>query len=313
MTLLIWAVVFIVALAALIKGADWVLEGAQKIGLALGMSPFLVGVIVVGFGTSAPELVSSVFGMFAGATEIPAANAIGSNIANILLVIGLTAVFSKGPLTVTKNLIDLEIPLLALVTLLFFGVAYDGVITVPESVFLLAGFALYLAYSFLHRDEIKNSTEKTVRVRMRPFDIVPLVLGFIFLIGGAKYLIDAVLVVSNIAGVPIGVITILAVAVGTSLPELIVSIKASVSGKGELAVGNIFGSSIFNLLMVVGVSGLLGVQKLDAPTVTIALPMLIATTFFFIISGISNRIHIWEGAFYVLAYVFFIAKLFGFL
>ena len=95
MELLIWGGVFLAALVALIKGADWVLDSSQKIGLALGMSPFLVGVLIIGFGTSLPELVSSVFGMLSGATEIPAANAIGSNIANILLVVGLAAVFSK--------------------------------------------------------------------------------------------------------------------------------------------------------------------------------------------------------------------------
>lgn len=310
MTLFIWIGVFIVALIALIKGADWVLDSSQKIGLALGMSPFLVGVVIIGFGTSLPELVSSVFGMLAGASEIPAANAIGSNIANILLVVGFAAIFSRGVLTVTKNLIDLEIPLLTLVTLLFFGVAYDGVVTVPEAWFLLAGFVLYMVYSFISRDGTEPD-KHAKRPRVVFLDIVLLFAGFVLLVGGAKYLIDAVLAISTLVGIAVGVITILAVAIGTSLPELIVSIKAARSGKGELSIGNIFGSNIFNLLLVVGGAGLLGTQHLDVATATIALPMLLATTFFFIISGISNRIHLWEGTFYLLAYVFFTAKIFG--
>lgn len=312
MELLIWGAVFVAALAALIKGADWVLDSSQKIGLALGMSPFLVGVLIIGFGTSLPELASSVFGMMSGATEIPAANAIGSNIANILLVVGLAAVFSRSALTMTKNLIDLEIPLLSLVTLIFFGIAYDGVITGGESLFLLASFVLYILYSFFQKDTVDHSSP-IEKPKLSVRDFVMLLVGFVLLVGGAKYLIDAVLSISAMAGIAVGVVTIFAVAIGTSLPELIVSIKAAVAGNAEVSIGNIFGSNIFNLLLVVGASGLFGVQWLDGATVALALPMLLATTFLFVISGISNRIHVWEGAFYLLAYVLFSAKLFGLL
>jgi cation:H+ antiporter len=312
MELLILGSIFVVSMIALIKGADWVLDSSQKIGLTLGMSPFLVGVLIIGFGTSLPELVSSIFGMLSGATEIPVANAIGSNIANILLVVGLAAVFSKGVLTITKNLIDLEIPILSLVTLIFFGVAYDAVITTPESFFLLAAFVLYILYSFFQKDTSKK-TSKTKRPKLSTKDFVLLIVGFVFLVGGAKYLIASVLEISEMIGISVGVITILAVAIGTSLPELIVSIKAVLAKNVEVSIGNIFGSNIFNLLLVVGGAGMLGTQNLDVATVSLALPMLLATTFFFVISGISNRIHVWEGAFYLLAYTLFIAKLFGWL
>lgn len=310
MELLLWIGVFIVALVALIKGADWVLDSAQKIGLALGMAPFLVGVIIVGFGTSTPELVSSLFGMLEGATEIPAANAIGSNIANILLIIGFSAIIPRGVLTVQKNLIELEIPMLVLSMLFFFGVAFDGIITRPESVLLLVAFVVYLLYSLFHRDEV--TPEKAIeRPNVSPKDIVMLLIGFVLLIGGAKYLIDAVLKVSEMVGISVGIITILAVAVGTSLPELIVSIKAALAKQGEISVGNIFGSNVFNALLVVGASGLLGTQLLDSATQTIALPAMLIATFFFVMSGLSNRIYVWEGAFYVLAYVLFVVKIFG--
>lgn len=310
MELFIWIGVFIVALIALIKGADWVLESAQKIGLALGMAPFLVGVVIVGFGTSTPELVSSLFGMWQGATEIPVANTVGSNVANILLIIGLSAIFSRSALAVNKNLIDLEIPLLVLVTVFFYGVAYDGVVTVAESVFLLLGFVVYLLYSFFHRDGVEEATV-TEKPKVSIKDIGLLLIGFVFLIAGAKYLIDAVLVVSEMVGISVGIITILAVAVGTSLPELIVSIKAALAKQGEISVGNIFGSNVFNILLVVGVSGLFGTQTLDVATMTYALPMLLVATFVFIISGISKKIYVWEGAFYILIYTLFVAKIFG--
>jgi len=306
--------VFVVALIALVKGADWVLDSAKKIGLALGMAPFVVGVLIVGFGTSAPELVSSLFGFFSGATEIPAANAVGSNIANILLVIGLAAVLSKSHLTITRNLIDIELPILALATALFFGVAYDGVITTPESLILVAAFVLYVLYALFNKDtaeaapaEAGDTAKPTVRVQ----DIALLVLGFALLIGGAKYLIDAVLALSSLLNIAVGVITILAVAVGTSLPELLVSVKAALQGDAEVSVGNIFGSNAFNILFVVGIPGLFGAMHLDAPTLLIGIPAMLAATFFLIISGISQRIHIWEGMFYLLVYVFFVLKIFG--
>lgn len=299
------------SLAALIKGADWVLENAQKIGLSLGMAPFLVGVLIVGFGTSTPELVSSLFGMFEGATEIPAANAIGSNIANILLIIGASAIFSRGVLTVHKNLIELEIPVLVMTMFFFFGVAFDGIITRPESIMLLVAFGVYLLYSLLQQEEVKEKTAVAERPKISGKDIGMLLVGFVLLIGGAKYLIDSVLAVSEMVGISVGIITILAVAVGTSLPELLVSIKAALAKQGEISVGNIFGSNVFNALLVVGASGLVGNQLLDSATLTIALPTMLIATFFFVMSSMSNRIYVWEGAFYILAYALFVVKIFG--
>ena len=114
--LIFWIIVFIISLAVLVKGADWLLGSAEKIGLAAGLSPVIVGVVIVGLGTSFPELISSLVAVFKGVTEIVAANAIGSNIANILLVVGISSVVG-GRLAVTKNLIDLDLPLLAISTM----------------------------------------------------------------------------------------------------------------------------------------------------------------------------------------------------
>ena len=248
--------------------------------------------------------------MWEGATEIPSANVIGSNIANILLIIGFAAVFAKGTLSVKKDLVDLDIPLLALSSLFLFGVAYDGTITLLESLFLLVAFVIYVLYSLFHHDDaIPKEVVERPRVTIR--DIVLLLVGFVFLIGGAKYLIDAVLALSSTIGIPIGIITILAVAVGTSLPELIVSIKAARNGQGDLSIGNIYGSNIYNALFIVGASGLFGTQHLDTTTLTLALPMFLATTFVFITSSVSRRIHLWEGALYLLLYALFVVKIFG--
>ncbi|HBR80144.1 MAG: Na+/Ca+ antiporter, CaCA family [Candidatus Uhrbacteria bacterium GW2011_GWF2_44_350] len=310
-----WLIVFVVSLAALVKGADWFLSSAEKVGLAVGLSPFIVGVTIVGAGTSLPELFSSLAAVLSGASEIVAANAIGSNIANILLIVGISALVGRR-LMVSKDLIDLDLPLLAISTVLLLGVVWDKQVTWPEAVLLLITYGIYLLYTILHKEDAeegKKTKKEKILVRPKFFakDFVLLSVGILGLVFGAKYLIDSVIGLSEIFSIGTGVIAITAVAVGTSLPELLVSVKAVRKGKSEIALGNIFGSNIFNGLVVVGIPGLFKTLVLDEPTFMIGVPALALTTLLFVISGISRRIHIWEGAFFLMVYVLFLAKLFS--
>lgn len=314
--LVVWGLVFVAALAALIKGADWVLESARKIGLAAGLSPFVVGVVIVGFGTSTPELASSLFGVFRGAVEIPIANAVGSNIANILLIVSAAALAARGALTITKDIIDLEIPLFLISMVYFYAIVYDGAVTFVEALFLLAGFAVYALYTFFHTEEApkkvrRRLTRGTERPRVSLRDTLLLGIGFVLLILGAHYIVESVLQLSAGSGIPVGIITLLAVAVGTSLPELVVSIKAAFAKDYDLAIGNIFGSNIYNALVVVGIPALFSNLTIDGATATLALPVMLVTSVIFAISCLSRRIHTWEGFFFLLIYVFFTAKIFG--
>ncbi len=305
--ILFWIAVFVVSLVVIVKGADWLLASSEKIGLAAGLSPFVVGVVIVGLGTSFPELMSSLAAVIKGAPEIVVANAIGSNIANILLVVGFSALFARR-LSVTKNLIDIEIPLLATATVLFVGVVFDGQVTFIEALILFVTYQIYLLYTIFHRDG--GEEEKSKRPKITAKDIVILIVGVAGLLFGAKYMIDAVIELSTILNVATGAIALAAVALGTSLPELLVSVKAAKKGDAEVALGNIFGSNAFNLLMVVGIPGLFATLPLDDKTLLLGLPVLIASTFLFIVSGISKRIHMWEGAMFLMVYVLFIGKLF---
>jgi cation:H+ antiporter len=326
--LIAWIVVFIVSLAVMIKGADWFLESSEKIGIAIGLSPFIIGVLIVGLGTSFPELISSVIAVFRDATEIVTANAIGSNITNILLVVGLSAVIGRK-IVVGKSLIDLDLPLLAIGTVIFIGVAWDGSVNFFESLLLVITYSIYLLYTLTHKDDQPEEMTAALPSRKdRRNFILPekitgpkpkiggkeafyLVIGIAGLVLGARYLVEAVINLSGILNIATGIIAITAVAIGTSLPELLVSVKAAMKKKSEIALGNIFGSNVFNLLIVVGVPGLFKTLNLDLPTLTIGLPTLALVTLIFIISGISRRIHIWEGAFYLSLYVLFLAKLFN--
>lgn len=311
--IILWSAIFIVSLIVLVKGADWLIVSSEKIGLSIGLSPFIVGVTIVGIGTSLPELVSSIFAVLEGAVDVPVANAVGSNIANILLIIGFSAVISKR-LMVDKDLIDLDLPLVAGSTALFIGMGWDGVITFGESLLLMLGFGVYLLYTILHKDiNIEELSDKKIvkKPKITIKDIVMLIIGILGLILGSKYLIESLISLSSILNVATGVIAITAVAVGTSLPELLVSAKAALQGKSEVALGNIFGSNVFNILVVIGLPGLFKTLTLDAQTLYIGIPTLIVTTLLFVISGISKRIYSWEGLFFLLIYVLFIAKLFN--
>ncbi|MEX0933959.1 MAG: calcium/sodium antiporter [Candidatus Paceibacterota bacterium] len=320
---LFWIAVFIFSLALLVKSADWLLVSAERIGLSWGLSPFIVGVVIVGLGTSFPEFAASVAAVYQGVTEIVVANAVGSNIANILLVVGLAAIIGKK-LEVNKNLIDLDLPLLIIATIFFVGVVYDGEIVFIESVFLSILFIIYFLYTIFYKDtEHKEFEEGRVEIiaEENPKALVGkkvgakeygfLLIGVIGLVVGAHFLVDSVISLAEIFNIGVGVITLAAVALGTSLPELTVSIKAAVDKKPEVALGNIFGSNAFNLLLVVGVPGLFSTLIVDNETLTLGLPVMIAATFIFLISGISRRIHIYEGAMYLAIYIFFLGTLLG--
>lgn len=316
MEIVLWVVIFIVALAVLVKGADLLIGGAENIGVAVGLSPFIVGVTIIALGTSLPELVAGLGAVWKGAPEIVSANAIGSNIANILLIVGVSAIVGKK-MVVDKDLIDLDLPLLASTTMLFFLLAYDGDINFVESLILITSYGFYLAYVLIHKDEkelMKRAELKVKeiakRTKMRVRDFTAVGAGVIALALGAHYLIESVLTMSELFGFTAGVLTLTAVALGTSLPELFVSVKATLAGKSDTALGNIFGSNIFNLLVVVGVPGLFATIPLGPSVVAIGLPVLIISTGLFVISGISQQVHVWEGMFYVAIYGVFIAKLF---
>jgi cation:H+ antiporter len=328
--LIFWIVVFIVSLAALVKGADWLIGSAEKIGLAIGLSPFIVGVTIVGIGTSFPELISSFAAAIKGVSDVVAANAIGSNVFNILGIVGISALVGRR-LVVTKSLIDLDLPLLAIGTVLLLGVVWDKQITFGESLLMLLTYGVYLLYTVLHKDtedteEIfevlpsrqerrkhisAHKKEQFIRPKLVPKDFILLLVGIAGLVFGAKYLIDALVNLSAMLNIATGVIAITAVAVGTSLPELLVSARAAFQKKSEIALGNIFGSNVFNALVVIGLPGLFRLLTVDSQTFAIGVPTMALATLLFVISGISRRIHMWEGAFYLSVYFLFVAKLFN--
>lgn len=329
-----WILIFILSVSLLIKGADWLVESSEKIALALKISPFIIGVTIVAVGTSFPELASSITAVLKGESQIVMANVVGSNIANILLIVGLSAVFAKT-LVIRKSLIDLDSPLLICSTSLLFFIAFDGEVSLFEGILLCLAFLVFFFYTFYQRREEIVTPELTeilpegVKIEILPsrFDrrrekikkkrpekinyktISFLILGIIGLIIGANFTIDSMIKIGEIFKIPTSLIAILALAVGTSLPELVVSIRAAIKKKHEIALGNIFGSNIFNALLIAGAPSLIKPLIVDQLVTSIGLPFLILVTLLFVISGISRRIHIWEGLMYVILYLLFLFRL----
>jgi len=328
--IIVWSVIFIMSLGALVKGSHWFLHGAERIGLNLGMKPFLIGVLIVGIGTSFPELISAIAAILNDVNEVVVANAVGSNIANILLVIGVAAIIGRK-LEVTKDLIDLELPLLAISTVLFLGIVFDGVVLPLEALMLFAAYLIYLVYSLWTQEEgaaaspVIEHQAGRIKEMAREYhglsrvvhevkvhkDYIFFAIGVALVLLGAKYLIDSVIVLSRILDIAPGIISVTAIAFGTSLPELFVSGRAVLDGKSEVAVGNILGSNAFNALMVVGIPGLFTVLPVDEGTLSVGVPIMALAALLFIISGISKRLYHWEGMMFIILYFFFLFKLFG--
>ncbi|MEM9805900.1 MAG: calcium/sodium antiporter [Cyanobacteria bacterium P01_D01_bin.56] len=314
--------IFVLGLAALVIASDFFTDAAEKLGLAMGLPPFIVGVTIVSMGTSLPELLSSLFGIFQGASEVVASNVIGSNIANICLVVGTAAIMSRKLLRVMYNLISVDLPLFVGSAFLFalMGMS-DQQFTRGESLILFLGYIVYLFYILKSSEEAnqqsKNTGEETAEnnqtSQMMRYFLVLLVSGiFIFL--GANYTIDSLIKISDRLNVGRDIIAISAVAIGTSLPELMVTINAALKDKAELAVGNVVGSNIFNIFVVVGIPGMVASSlPVSDSLLTHSVPTLLAASLlmFFIVQ--DNKITTWEGWLFIMLYVWFMGTVFGLL
>ncbi len=306
--LFLWIIIFIVSLFILIKGADYLLFGAEKIGLASGLSKFVIGVTIVAIGTSLPELLTSLVSVFKGFDQYVVATAVGSNIANIFLIIGISAIIAKR-LLVKKETVNLDLPILFIATSLFTVMVIDGKIRFFESVILLTAYIIYIIFSIFYKSERK--TNKPHKEKICLFDILILILGILGLAIGSKYFIDSLVQISIILKIAPTIIAITVVAIGTSLPELFVSVKAAMRRQSELALGNIIGSNIFRVLFMVGLPGIFSTLTIDRQTYAVGIIFLIISTLTIIISGFSRRITLQEGALYLIMYAVFIAKLFN--
>lgn len=298
----------LLALAALFIGAELLVHGASRLATMFGVSQLVIGLTVVSFGTSAPEFVVSIKASLANHSDLVVGNCIGSNIFNLLFIIGACAIFI--PLIVAKQLIKVDIPIMIGAHLLFLLVSRNGLIDHYDALFLLAAFAVY--YSFMIRKSLKENAS-TVSTPLEVSHSMPAVMkqlgfaaiGLTMCIVGADWLVDSATTLARILGVSELVIGLTIVSIGTSLPELATSLVATVRGQRDIAIGNVVGSSLFNILGVIGVAGLFAPKGIMvAPSVLrVDLPVAIAASIACLSICFTDRIiSRWEGLLFLLYY-----------
>ncbi len=311
---------FIVGLAALILGAELLVRGASRLALTFGISPLVVGLTVVAFGTSSPELAISVQSAWSGQADIALGNVVGSNIFNVLFILGLSALIT--PLVVHQQLIRREVPLMIAVSLLLWALAADGGIERWEGILMALGLAAYTVYA------IRASRRETLEIETEYAEALPdkgsawdrhwsvqtllILVGLALLVIGSNWLVDAAVVIARALGVSELVIGLTLIAAGTSLPEVATSIMAALRGERDIAVGNVVGSNLFNILGVLGLSAAVAPVSLHVSPALLAfdLPVMVAVAvaclpMFFT----GNLIARWEGGLFFAYYLAYTAYL----
>ncbi len=315
-----WVVQFAGGLVLLIAGGELLVRGASRLAELVGLSPLVIGLTVVAFGTSAPEVAVSVQSSLAGEADIAVGNVVGSNIFNILFILGLSSLIL--PLAVARQVIRSEVPVMIAVSFLFWLLALDGKMSRFEALMFVAGIVFYTG--FLVRQSRKETAaahsegdrvldegkKKTVRSLLLYGVFV--VGGLLLLVVGSHWLVESAVAISRLFGVDELVIGLTVVAAGTSLPEVATSVVAAMKGERDIAVGNVIGSNVFNILCVIGLAGVVSPSGINVAAVALHfdIPIMVATAVACLPIFVSgNRISRWEGAlflFYYAAYTVFL-------
>ena len=297
-----------IGLVLLIVGADLLVRGASTLAAAVGISPLVVGLTVVAFGTSAPELAVSIKAALAHEGDVAMGNVVGSNIMNVLLILGMSAVIA--PLLVNRQLILLDVPVMIAAAIAVFMMAKDGEISQIDGAILVAMLLLYMTVLIVRsrRENIgRGAAESTPKLRGSKqviLNLIFMISGLAMLVFGADWLVNGAVALANALHVDQLVISLTIVAIGTSLPETATSLMATWRGQRDIAVGNVVGSNIFNLLSIVGIASI--VQPLDVSNQLLRfdLPiMLIVCIACWPIFWMGRRIMRVEGVVFLLGYI----------
>ncbi|KAI9134414.1 calcium/sodium antiporter [Acaryochloris sp. CCMEE 5410] len=308
---------FVAGLVFLVVGAEFLVKGASRLAATMGISPLIIGLTVVAFGTSAPELVVSIQAALSGQANIAMGNVIGSNIFNVLFILGLSALIV--PLYVSQQLIRLDVPLMIALSVIILVISRDGQISRMDGFFLVAGIVMYTSFLILQSRKARAKGESDQRSNAaRPSSRRWVTNGILVLVGlgllvvGSQWLVKSAVSFAQYLGVSELIIGLTIVAAGTSLPELVTSVVAAIRGERDIAVGNVVGSNIFNLMAVLGSASIVATAGIEvSPSVLrFDLPVMIAVAFaclpiFFTGGTISRQ----EGALlfgYYIAYMLYL-------
>lgn len=304
-------VLFILGLILLVVGSNWLVDGASSLARRFNISDLVIGLTIVAFGTSSPELVVNLVASFNGNTDIAIGNVVGSNIFNILLILGVSAMIA--PVVVKSTTTWKEIPFSILAVFVMALMANDmfldgdpkSDISRIDGMVLLCFFLIFLAYTFAlakHKNNTPETAEKTISL---PKSIVFIVLGLLGLFFGGKFLVDGAIDIARIFGLSEQVIGLTVVAAGTSMPELFTSVVAAIKKNSDIAIGNVVGSNIFNIFLILGLSASIRPIPFDIKSNFDLFVLFVSSVlmFLFLFIGKGRRINRIQGAFFVLAFL----------
>lgn len=306
--MLLQSLLFCVGLAMLYLGADWLVRGASKLAIRYGIRPLVVGLTVVALATSMPEFVVNLIAAAQGENDLALGNVVGSNIANIALILGTTALLQ--PIVVSKSTLSKEYPIMLLVMLVFFGMAANGTISRMEGVILVLGLITFMVYLVLNARS--GAPAGAEAVEGPAADVAPpeeaaeravwqqaglILLGMGFLAFGAHLMVTAAIFVAEKLGISSVVVGLTIVAIGTSLPELAASIMGIVREESDLSLGNVLGSNMMNVLFVIGMIALIQPLPVESESIRLHFPVMIAVTLLlFPLARPKLLISRWSGA-----------------
>lgn len=304
-------ILFIVGFFLLIKGADLMVDGASSIAKKLRIPSIVIGLTIVAFGTSAPEFIVNIFASFQGSTEIAIGNILGSNIANILLILGISATIY--PIVAKKNTVLKEIPLslLAIIALglmandkLIDGASFSAISRIDGFILLLF-FIIFLYYTFSIATSSKEKISEDIEVFSNSKSILFIILGLIGLTIGGKWIVDGAIKIAEIFKISESLIGLTVVAIGTSLPELATSAIAAYKKQSDIAIGNVVGSNIFNIFWILGASAVIRPLPFNSNSNPDIIMTIIASLILFIAMFIGKKLTIqrWQGILMILLYI----------
>jgi len=305
MEIIIYLIVFFISTLILVKSADTLVESAEKIGLKIKLPYFFVGSVLIGFGTSLPALATSIFSVFKGFYSISVSNVVGSNITNILLIVGIPAFMFS--IKIKKNIIKSELPFLLLSSLLPVLFFLNKKITLFEGLIFIISFISYIVYIY---NEGKNSKfDQEVNCKCL-IEIIKFVVSLIFLSISSKYTVESLIKISELLQIGVEVLTAILLALGTSLPELVTSFTILIKKKDQdMIVGNIIGSNVINMFLILGLSSLIAKEiKVNEVLLNLSVFLFFITLLFsFII--LDKKVEKEEGFIFVILYLFYLVYL----
>lgn len=303
----------------LVAGAEIMVRGAAELAAKFGIPPLVIGLTVVAFGTSAPELAVAIKAALNDQADIAMGNVIGSNILNILLILGLAAMIT--PLIVGSRIVRTDVPILIAVSVVFFGMAFDGRISVLDGTLLFAGSIIYTVFAIFSAkkettapgSEVQNSENADApKAKHTALSLLLVIVGMGMLVLGADFLVTSAIAIARWLGVSELLIGLTVISIGTSLPELATTVVAAMRGMRDMAVGNVVGSCLFNILAVTGAAAVFSADGLnvDPALIHFDLPVMLAATIACLpIFATGHLIARWEGFVFFLFYLAYVTYL----